>query len=163
MGFIGISIDNYIKKHLKNNPSANKKELRKRLLAAMEADRNGVKCSCGNDIWVVGSASVGNSCLTCITGDSRSNGNYEIDLVLKRRHSKGGRRHIDQMDITKIHGIFDDDGYEINTDLIKKPSLCLICTNDGDANEEIMCNLIRFGQRNDKEFKCSAFQKKGDG
>ena len=162
MGFVGISIDNYIAKHLENNPSATKKHLRERLISAVEADKNGVKCSCGNDIWVIGSASVGNRCFTCITGEKRPDGNYEIDSVLKRRQGKKGRRHIDEMDITKIHGIFDDDGYEINTDLIKKPSLCLICMNDGDANEEILCNLIRFDQRKDKEFKCSAFKKKID-
>jgi len=160
MGYVGISIDNYLKKHLENNPSANKKDLRKRLISAIEADQNGVKCSCGNEIWVIGAASVGNSCLTCITGESRPNGNYEIDSVLKRRRGRRGRKHIDEMDITKINGIFDDDGYEINTDLIKKPSLCLICMNDGDANEEILCNLIRFGQRSDKEFKCYSFKEK---
>lgn len=162
MGFVGISIDNYIAKHFENNPSANKKHLRERLISAVEADKNGVTCSCGNDIWVIGSASVGNRCFTCITGENRPDGNYEIDSVLKRRQRKTGRRHIDDMDITKIHGIFDDDGYEINTDLIKKPSLCLICMNDGDANEEILCNLIRFDQRKDKEFKCAAFKKKND-
>jgi hypothetical protein len=163
MGFIGISIDNYVKRHLKNNPSANKKDLRDRLISAMAADQNGVKCSCGNDIWVVGSASVGNSCFTCITGENRPGGDYEIDSVLKRRQGSGRRRHIDEMDMTKICGIFDDDGYEINTDLIKKPSICLICMNDGDAKEELLCNMIRFDQRKDDEFKCSAFRKKING
>lgn len=154
------SIDKYIKKHLKNNPSAKEKDLRKRLNSAVEADKNGVKCSCGNNIWVIGSASVGNSCFTCITRESQPDSNYEIDSVLKRRQGKSGRRHINEMDITKICGIFDDDGYEINTELIKKPALCLTCVNNDNANEEILCNLTRFEQRNDKEFKCFAFRKK---
>ena len=73
---------------------------------------------------------------------------------------KKERKHIDQMDETEIHGIFDDDGYQINIDLIKKPSLCLICVKDGDPNEEILCNLNRADQRNEKEFKCFAFRRR---
>lgn len=160
MGFIGISIDNYIKRHLESNPSANKKDLRDRLISAMADDQNGVKCSCGNDIWVIGSAAVGIGCFTCITGENRPSGHYEIDSVLKKRRDKGGRRHIDQMDITKICGIFDDDGYEINTELIKKPALCVICVYNEKPKEEALCNLTRFDQRNHKEFKCFAFLKK---
>ncbi len=159
MGFIGISLDNYIIRHLENNPSAKTKDLRDRLLSAIEADQNGVKCPCGNDIWVVGSASVGYSCFTCITGENRPSGNYEIDSVLRRRVDKKGRRHIDEMDITKICGIFDDDGYEMKTELFEKPTLCLICVNNDNAKEEVLCNLTRFAQRNDKEFKCNAFLK----
>ena len=162
MAFIGISIDTYIKRHLENNASANKKDLRDRLISAIEADQNGVKCACGNDIWGVGSASVGNSCFTCITGENLPVGHYEIDSVLKRRLGKDERRHIDQLDLTKICGIFDDDGYEINTNLIKKPSLCFICMKDEDANEEILCNMIRFDQRKNSEFKCSAFKRIGE-
>lgn len=73
---------------------------------------------------------------------------------------KKKRRHIDEMDKTKINGIFDDDGYEIDMDLIKKPSLCLICVNDDNPHEEIVCNLIRAGQRNEQEFECFGFEKK---
>ena len=82
MGFVGISIDKYIKKHLKSNPSENEKDLRKRLNSALEDCKNGVKCSCGNDIWVIGSASVGNSCFTCITGESQPDSDYEIDSIM---------------------------------------------------------------------------------
>lgn len=163
MGFVGISIDKYIKKHLKSNPSENEKDLRKRLNSALDDYKNGVKCFCGNDIWVIGSASVGNSCFTCITGESQPDSDYEIDSAIKKRENKKGQKHIDEMDKTKIHGIFNDEGYEINTELIKKPSLCLICVNDDNPNEEIFCNLTRFDQKNDKEFKCFAFRKKING
>lgn len=67
------------------------------------------------------------------------------------------------MDKTQIYGIFNDDGDDINTELIKKPSLCLICVNDDNPNEEILCNLTRFDQKNDMEFKCFAFKKKING
>jgi hypothetical protein len=160
MGFIPISIEKYIKMHLKNNPSANKKELRKRLNSSLEDYKNNIKCSCGNDIWVVGSASVGRSCFSCITGEKAPYEDYEIDLAIKKRENKSGRRHIDDMDPTKIAGFFDDEGYEINSDLIEKPSLCIICTKDDDPNEEILCNMNRFDQKEEKEFKCFAFQKR---
>ena len=58
MGFIPISIDEYIKKHLKSNPSESETDLRKRLNRALTDYKNGLKCHCGNDIWVIGSASV---------------------------------------------------------------------------------------------------------
>jgi hypothetical protein len=35
MGFLPISINGYIKKHLKNNPGENEKDLRKRLNLAI--------------------------------------------------------------------------------------------------------------------------------
>ncbi len=163
MGFIPISIDEYIKRHLKNNPSEDEQDLRKRLEIALADYKNGVKCSCGNEIWVIGSASVGNACFTCITGESSPDEDYEIDQAVKKRKIIPGRRHIDDMDPSEIAGIFDDDGYEINMDLIKKPSLCLTCMKDGDPREEILCNLNRFDQENDPEFICHAYQKREPG
>jgi len=144
MGFIPISIDKYVELYLKSNSNSNKNELRKNLILALKDFKNGIKCSCGNDIWVIGSASVGNSCFTCITGESYPNDDYEIDVAIKKRENKKGQRHIDKIDKAKISGFFDDDGYEINTELVKKPSLCITCKNDEDPNEEIICNLIRF-------------------
>ena len=159
MGFITISIDNYVKKHLDSNPSENEKDLRKRLNSALMDFKNGVKCSCGNDIWVIGSASVGNSCFTCITGESQSDNDYEIDSAIKKRENKKGQRHIDTMDKSQIHGFFDDDGFEINTELIKKPSLCLTCVNIDNPNEELLCNMTRHDQKDNDEFKCFAYKK----
>jgi len=159
MGFVPISIDKYIKKYLKNNPSENEKDLRKRLGSAISDYQNGEKCSCGNDIWVIGSASVGNSCYTCITGESMPIDDYEIDLVIKKRENKKGQRHIDEIKPSEIHGFFDDDGYEINSDLIKKPSLCITCIHDDNPNEEPLCNMNRFDQKDEKDFKCFAYKK----
>jgi hypothetical protein len=160
MGFVAISIDKYIKKHLDSNPSENEKDLRKRLNSALTDYKNGVKCSCGNDIWVIGSASVGNSCFTCITGESQPESDYEIDSAIKKHENKKGQRHIDQMDKTLIHGFFDDDGYEVNAELIKKPSLCLTCVNNDNPNDEMLCNMTRYDQKDDNEFECFAFKKK---
>lgn len=98
MGFVAISIDKYIKKHLESNPSENEKDLRKNLNSALADYNKGVKCSCGNDIWVIGSAFAGNSCFTCITGESQPDSDYEIDLAIKKNDNKKGQRHIDTMD-----------------------------------------------------------------
>ena len=56
---------------------------------------------------------------------------------------------------------FDDDGTEINPDLISKPSLCTSCAKDEDPEEEPMCTLNRFDQQGEGEFRCDAFMAKG--
>ena len=160
MGFVAISIEKYIKKHLTSNPSENEKHLRERLNSALADYKNGVKCSCGNDIWVIGSASVGNGCFTCITGDSMPDSDYEIDSAIKKRENKKSRKHIDQMDKTQIHGFFDDDGFEINTELIKKPSICLLCENDDNPEEDLLCNMTRYDQKDNNNFVCFAYKKR---
>lgn len=116
MKFHPISIDEYVKMHLAENPSENEKDYRERINSALEDYKNGEKCSCGNDIWVIGSAVVGNSCFTCITGESQPDDDYEIDSAVIKSDNKRRGRHIDDMDPTKIKGIFDDDGNMINFD-----------------------------------------------
>jgi len=154
MTFIPISIDEYVKLHLKSNPTFNEVELKERLNQALNSYKNRSRCSCGNDLWVIGSAVVGNGCFTCITGESMPTGDYEIDEAITKREYKQDRRHIDEMDITEIDGIFDDAGYEINTDLIPKPSLCITCIKDDDPDEELFCNLTRSDQMDSDSFEC---------
>jgi hypothetical protein len=133
--------------------------LERRLLSALKDYNNGVTCSCGNDIWVIGSASVGNTCFTCATGESFPTDDYEIESAIKKRESKKGQRHINEIKPNEIHGFFDDDGYEINTDMIKKPTLCLTCVHDNDPNEELLCSMTRFDQQSAQGFKCFAYKK----
>ena len=160
MGFVPISLDKYVSIHLKSNHSDSEIELRQGLKRALSDYHSGVKCSCGNDIWVIGSAIVGNSCFSCITGESTPNEDYEIDSAIKKNDNKKGRRHIDEIDKRKIAGFFDDDGYEINMDLIQKPNLCITCQNNDLPNEEILCNLTRHDQKDDNDFICFAYIKK---
>ena len=55
----------------------------------------------------------------------------------------------------------DDDGIEINPDLIPKPDLCISCKEDGQpGKEEILCNLTRADQQGGKEFYCDAYEPK---
>jgi hypothetical protein len=159
MGFKKISIEKYIELHLKHNPTENRSDLENRLKKALKDYQNGIKCSCGNDIWVIGSASVGNSCFNCITGESMPTDDYEIDSAINKRGNRKGQRHIDNIRLNEIHGLFDDDGYEINNDLIKKPTLCLTCVHADDPNEELLCNMTRFDQQGEPDFKCFAHKK----
>ncbi len=159
MGSKKISIEKYIELYLRHNPSENKADLEKRLKNALTDHQNGIKCPCGNAIWVIGSASVGNSCFTCITGESFPIDNYEVDLAIEKRNNSEGRRNINDLKSSEIHGFFDDDGYEMNMNLIKKPTLCLTCRLDNDPNEEPLCNMTRFDQQEELDFVCFAYKK----
>jgi len=77
--FKPIALDDYIQKHLAANPGDNRTETSKNLKAALRAFKAGVKCSCGNPIWVIGSAFAGQACFTCITGQADAGEDYEID------------------------------------------------------------------------------------
>jgi len=56
---------------------------------------------------------------------------------------------------------FDDDGTEINPDLVPKPDLCISCKKDGHVGEEeILCNLTRTDQQGEDEFHCEAYEPK---
>ncbi len=82
-GFTPISIDEFVKSTVKLNPKENPKELRQRLLKALQNYKEGVTCHCGNEIWVAGSAFVGNGCFTCITGEAYPDNDYEIKEAIK--------------------------------------------------------------------------------
>ena len=54
---------------------------------------------------------------------------------------------------------FEDDGTEINPDLIPKPDLCITCNKDGRlGEEEIICNLTRTDQQGEETFICEAYE-----
>jgi hypothetical protein len=159
MSFKPISISEYIKKYQKNNPNDDGEALRNRLKIALSDYNNGVKCNCGNDIWVIGSASVGNQCFTCITGESQPNADFEIESALMK---KGMSKNINDIKDGKINGFFDDDGNEINMDIIPKPSLCISCKNNDNPKEEVFCNMTRYDQKDEQEFKCFAYKNVGE-
>lgn len=78
MGFVPIEIDAYVSLHMASNPGESARALRTRLVAALEAKRAGRSCACGAPIWVVGSATAGIACFTCITLESTPHGDFEI-------------------------------------------------------------------------------------
>ena len=53
---------------------------------------------------------------------------------------------------------FDDDGNKIDPKTIPMPKLCLSCEKKDDKHEEILCNLTRLDQRDDKKFICYAYK-----
>lgn len=52
---------------------------------------------------------------------------------------------------------YNDDGTEINPDLVPKPGLCVSCKKDDDPSEEILCILTRADQQDAAEFQCFAY------
>ncbi len=80
--FAPISIDDFMKMHMKSNPGENADNLRAALKESMERKRNGATCFCGQPIGAIGGAITGgNMCFTCMTGESDSSDDYEIDSV----------------------------------------------------------------------------------
>ena len=84
---------------------------------------------------------------------------YEIESAIEKRVNRTGQRHISDMKPDEMEGFFDDDGYEINIDLIQKPALCLTCVHDNDPDEEILCILTRSDQQEELEFICFGYKK----
>jgi hypothetical protein len=82
-GFAPISIEKYVELHLKSNPEDQLKDVVTRLKSSLRDHQKGVKCSCGNPIWVIGSAVMGIACFSCITGEAHFDEDYEIDQVLQ--------------------------------------------------------------------------------
>jgi len=70
--------------------------------------------------------------------------------------------HLNPADTTSFERFtvpyYDDDGNEVNPDLIRKPSLCLLCERNysEDWMEHILCNLTRLDQQDEGEFICHA-------
>lgn len=58
-------------------------------------------------------------------------------------------------------GYYNDDGTELNDDLVPKPGLCLTCKKDNaGGKEEILCVLTRNDQKDDGDFECGAYEPK---
>jgi len=55
---------------------------------------------------------------------------------------------------------YDDDGTEINPELVPKPSLCITCKKDDDPSERMLCVMNRYDQVEENEFKCFAYEPK---
>lgn len=76
--FKPISLAEYVDKFLKANPTEIRAEVLGRLQDAIAAHLRGVRCDCGEPIWIIGSAESGYACFTCITGEAKPDNDYEI-------------------------------------------------------------------------------------
>lgn len=83
--FVPISIDEYLLRNKDANPDMDIADLRGRLQRALSAALRGERCSCGNPIWVVGSADAGLGCFTCITSEAAPSDDFEIAEALVGR------------------------------------------------------------------------------
>ena len=77
--FTPISIEAFVSKYLKGNPGNDRDSITASLKNALDAYKRGVTCSCGEPLWVVGSAVSGYGCFACITGEAAPDSDYEID------------------------------------------------------------------------------------
>ena len=160
MDFIPISINAYIEKCLADNPDLDVQSLRNSLNFALEEYKRGEKCSCGNDIWVIGSAYTGSACFKCITRESFPDSDYEIEEAINKNEDFHVDGFQEEIDYSEFSGFFDDDGNKLNPDLIQKPGLCLSCIHDDEPEEEILCILTRLDQNDSGDFKCYSYQQK---
>lgn len=66
-----------------------------------------------------------------------------------------------ELDFEEINGFFDDDGNKIDPDSVPVHSLCVICKSHhtDDWEENLLCLMNRYDQRNESDFKCGAFEK----
>jgi hypothetical protein len=78
-GFVPIEKNEFVKKYLESNPGESREDISEALDSALDDYKKGVRCACGNELWVVGSAVSGNACFTCITGESMPDDDYEIE------------------------------------------------------------------------------------
>lgn len=83
VSFVPISIEKYIDLYLRDNPNDTREDVTLRLRSALQDHHKSVRCSCGNPIWVIGSAVMGNACFTCITGEAVPDEDYEIDQAIE--------------------------------------------------------------------------------
>ncbi len=76
--FVPIALDQYLELHLESNPNDDQEHVKSTLRDALSAYQRGERCSCGEPIWVIGSAVVGHACFTCITGEATPDQDYEL-------------------------------------------------------------------------------------
>jgi hypothetical protein len=80
-GYMAVRLNQFVKQFLRNHKDADADEVRASVEDALAAWRQGVRCACGNPLWVAGSAVAGYGCFTCITGSTEPDGDPEIDAV----------------------------------------------------------------------------------
>lgn len=60
----------------------------------------------------------------------------------------------------EINGFYNDDGTKIDPESVPIPGLCVICRKYqiDDWDENLLCLMNRYDQRNEKDFQCGAFE-----
>ena len=78
---VPMNIDKFVNLTVESNEWLDKKKFKSDLVKAVKRKKSGAKCIvCGNTIWAIGTAMCGwNGCFPCITGESDSSEDYEIN------------------------------------------------------------------------------------
>ncbi len=79
--FVAVRLNQFVKQYLRHHKDADADEVRASVEDALAAWRQGVRCACGNPLWVAGSAVAGYGCFSCITGSAEPDGDPEIDAA----------------------------------------------------------------------------------
>jgi hypothetical protein len=112
MSFIPIKLWDYVRKHLKSNPGENEREVTAHLRRALADYKAGARCDCGEAIWVIGSAVVGNACFTCITGEADPSDDYEIAEACYKPWSKHAAPYALPEPDSSLDSVFTDSEIE---------------------------------------------------
>lgn len=82
--------------------------------------------------------------------------NHVKELLLMELENKDSDANPEE-----INGFYDDNGNKVNPDTVPVPNLCIICKSHqaDDWEENLMCLMNRFDQKDDPDFKCGAFKK----
>ncbi|GAA4835861.1 hypothetical protein [Algivirga pacifica] len=158
MPFKSISIDAYITQQKQLHPTIDTLQLKKDVETALNDFHADKKCSCGNDIWVLGSVGKERTCFSCMLGTTPTTNDLEIEGAEYKGFNCRTGRHMDDAPLEELSGYFDDDGFELNPDIAPKPTLCSGCIHDGHPFRGIVCKLFRMGQIGGEEFQCCDFQ-----
>jgi len=109
-------------------------------------------------------------CKTCKEVAAQIKHDEEIEKKFKQQHGTGtnddfpdpfGGEGDDEPYFEEINGFYNDDGEKIDPELVPIPGLCVICKSHlaDDWEENLLCLMNRYDQRNDDDFKCGAFEK----
>lgn len=78
-GFSPISLEDYLDRHMQSNPDQDRVEVKSRIEELIKYHKEGGRCHCGNEIWVVGSAAAQwPGCFSHITGERLPDDDFEI-------------------------------------------------------------------------------------
>ena len=78
-GFCPIELEDYLDRHMGSNPSDDRDLIKKNIKKMISFHKEGVRCHCGNEIWVIGSAIKDfPQCFFHVTGEARPDDDFEI-------------------------------------------------------------------------------------
>lgn len=76
--FIPVSVNAFVRQYIQKNKDADADSIRAAVEDALAAKQQGVRCACGNPLWVAGSAVAGYGCFSCISGSAEPEGDPEV-------------------------------------------------------------------------------------